>query len=107
MKPALLVIDVQKANFKENPVAAESLTSVIGIIQYCIGLFRKFNLPLICARNCVLSTYRSALDLDLTPMFVRDTPAGSHPENIPLLERIGSMFSYAALQKCLESLQIK
>ncbi|MEA5078322.1 MAG: isochorismatase family cysteine hydrolase [Anaerolineaceae bacterium] len=170
MKPALLVIDIQQAYFKESPVAAESLTNVIGIINYYIGMFRKYNLPVICVRNsepdfgfvpgsdgydvpesleieesdlhidktygnafnktplleklqelgvdtlfltgfeaenCVLSTYRGALDLDLTPIIIRDTLASSHPENIPFVERIGSVISYAPLQKWLESLQTK
>ena len=170
MKPALLVIDVQQAYLKENPVAAESLTRAIGIINYYIGLFRNFNQPVICVRNmepdygfmpgsegyevpesleieandlhidktygnafnktplleklnelgvdtlfltgfeaenCVLSTYRGALDLDLTPIIIRDTLASSHPENIPFVESIGSIISYAPLKKWLESLPTK
>jgi nicotinamidase-related amidase len=41
MKPALLVIDNQRAFLKENPVAAESLHTAIEYINYNISLFRK------------------------------------------------------------------
>ncbi len=166
MKVALLVIDIQQAYIKENPVAAESLKHAIEVINFYIGMFRKMNLPVICVRNmepdwdfvpgaegydvpeslaieasdlhidktygnafnktpllaklsemqvdtlfltgfeaenCVLSTYRGALDLDFTPVIIRDTLASSHPENIPFVESISSIISYAPLKKWLES----
>lgn len=52
MKPALLVIDVQKAFFK-NPETANSLNQAIVQINAGIGLFREKNLPIICIQHMV------------------------------------------------------
>lgn len=51
MKPALLVIDVQKAFFKFGPVTAQSLESAIEYINAAIALFREKNLPVICVQH--------------------------------------------------------
>jgi nicotinamidase-related amidase len=51
MKPALLVIDVQKAFFKDNPIASESLRKATEYINSAIDLFRKKNLPVICVQH--------------------------------------------------------
>ncbi len=167
MKPALLVIDIQRAFLKDNPTAAESLHSAIENINFYIALFRKHNFPVACvqhmdpewglvpgaedfevpeslaidandlhihktygnsfnktpllaklielkvdtlfltgfeAENCVLSTYRGALDLDFLPVIIRDTLASSHPENIPFVEKISDTISYSPLKKWLESI---
>jgi nicotinamidase-related amidase len=50
VKAALLVIDVQKAFFKD-PVAARTLTSAIEHINYAIDLFRKKDWPVICVQQ--------------------------------------------------------
>jgi nicotinamidase-related amidase len=50
MKPALLVIDVQKAFFKD-PVTAQSLNNAIEYINAAIALFRKKQLPVICVQH--------------------------------------------------------
>ncbi len=51
MKPALFVIDVQKAFFQENTPAAESLRAATDYINAAIALFRKKNLPVICVQH--------------------------------------------------------
>ena len=51
MKPALLVIDVQKAFFKDNPPAAAALRDAAEYINAAIELFRKKNLPVICVQH--------------------------------------------------------
>jgi len=51
MKPALLVIDVQKAYFKSGPVAAQSLTDAIEYINAAIALFREKGLPVISVQH--------------------------------------------------------
>jgi len=51
MKPALLVIDVQKKFFKLGPVAAQSLTEAIEYINAAIALFREKNLPVISVQH--------------------------------------------------------
>lgn len=51
MKPALLVIDVQKAFFKYDAVTTQSLEDAIPTINAAIALFRKKNLPVICVQH--------------------------------------------------------
>jgi nicotinamidase-related amidase len=51
MKPALLVIDVQKAFFEHDPVTAQSLNQAIETINQAISLFRQKQLPIICIQN--------------------------------------------------------
>jgi len=164
MKPALLVIDVQKEFFKSNAQTAQSLNNAIEYINAAIALFRAKNLPVICiqhineedklipgtdgfdlpeglqilpsdnhihktysnafnkttlqsqikeldvdtvivsgfcAEYCVLSTYRGARDLDLTPMLLRSALASGSPENIRFVENISDIISYGALKKIL------
>jgi nicotinamidase-related amidase len=50
MKPALLVIDVQK-EFFNNPVTAQSLNDAIEYINAAIALFREKGLPVICVQD--------------------------------------------------------
>lgn len=165
MRPARLVIDVQKEFFKSDAQTAQSLNSAIEYINAAIALFRAKNLPIFCiqhvneedklipgeegfelpeglhilpsdgrihktygnafnktpllgklkelgvdtviisgycAEYCVLSTYRGAKDLDLTPMLLRGALASGSPENIRFVESISDIISYGALKKVLE-----
>jgi nicotinamidase-related amidase len=54
-----------------------------------------------CAEYCVLSTYRGAQDLDLTPIILRGSLASGIPENIKFVESISDIISYGALKKML------
>ena len=164
MKPALLVIDVQKEFFKA-PVTVQSLNDAIEYINTAIGLFRSKSLPIVCiqhedvesnlvpgtegfglpdnldilssdahivktygngfnktplagilrewgvdtviitgycAEYCVLSTCRGAMDLDFTPILLRDALASGKPENIKFVEDVNDVISYKALAKALE-----
>ena len=164
MKPALLVVDVQKAFFNRNPVTTQSLEKAIEYINAAIALFRERQLPVICVQHmdqdgklvpgedgfelpdqlniltsdlhihktygnsfnktpleaelrklnvdtviitgfcaeyCVLSTYRGAEDLDLTPILLRSSLASGNPENIKFVENINEIISYGALKKVL------
>lgn len=163
MKPALLVIDVQKEFF--SPDTAQFLNDAIEYINVGIDIFRKKNLPIICiqhmdkddnlvpgqagfdlpdslhvlpsdlhihktygnsfnktpltgelaklgvdtvivtgycAEHCVLSTYRGAEDLDLTPIILRGSIASGKLENTKFVENISNVVSYGALMKFLE-----
>lgn len=163
MKPALLVIDVQKAFFKD-PETIHSLNKAIIQINAGIDLFRQKGLPIICIQHmvkengllpgtegfelpdtlsilptdphvhktygnafnktpleellrqqnidtliitgycaefCVLSTYRGALDLDFTPVILRGAIASRNPSNIPFVENVSDIISYAILKKIL------
>lgn len=165
MKPALLVIDVQKEFFGFSPATAQSLHDAIEYINAAIALFREKRLPVICiqqveeeenlvpgeegfelpdelkilpsdlhihktygnsfnkttleaelratgvdtviitgfcAEYCVLSTYRGAQDLDLTPILLRGSLASGTPEHIRFVEAISDVISYGALKKVLE-----
>jgi nicotinamidase-related amidase len=51
MKPALLVIDVQKAFFEITPATAQSLNEAVEYINAAIELFRAKNLPIICIQH--------------------------------------------------------
>ena len=164
MKPALLVIDVQKEFFKFSPTTSQSLHDATEYINAAIALFRKNDLPIICiqhmdeeeklvpgeegfelpeeldvlpsdvhihktygnafnktslehqlrelgvdtviitgfsAEHCILSTYRGAEDLDLTPIILRGSLASGIPENITFVESISHIISYGALEKVL------
>ena len=164
MKPALLVIDVQKEFFTFGPTTAQSLHEAIEYINAAIALFREKDLPVICiqqvdedeklvpgeegfelpeeldilpsdvhihktygnsfnktslegelrshgidtviitgfsAEYCVLSTYRGAQDVDLTPVILRGSLASSNLENIKFVENISNIVSYTVLKKVL------
>jgi nicotinamidase-related amidase len=164
MKPALLVIDVQKEFYKSDAQTAQSLKGAIEYINAAIALFRAKNLPIFCVQHvneeeklipgedgfelpeglnilssdvrihktysnafnktslqsklheldvdtviitgfcaeyCVLSTYRGAKDLDLTPVILRGSLASGSPENIKFVESISDIISYEALKKVL------
>lgn len=51
MKPALLVIDVQKAFFGLDPVMTQSLNDAIRYINAAINLFREKELPVVCIQH--------------------------------------------------------
>jgi len=51
MKPALLVIDVQKQFFKFGQTTAQSLDDAIEYINAAIELFREKELPIICIQH--------------------------------------------------------
>ncbi len=54
------------------------------------------------ASQCVLSTYRGALDLDYDPLIFRGSLADANPERIPFVEEIHNLLSYGALVKLIE-----
>lgn len=164
MKPALLVLDVQREFFEFGPTTAQSLNDAVEYINAAIALFREKHLPIICiqhmdeegklvpgeegfelpdelnilpsdlhihktygnsfnktplenelralgvdtviitgfcAEYCILSTYRGAQDLDLTPIILRGSLASNIPENIKFVESISDIISYGALKKIL------
>ena len=160
MKPALLVIDIQK-EFYEEGENAKLLQSAVDYLSYFIPLFRKHQYPVICiqhmskdgsfgpgvpgfeipddlpieeedirihktysnsfnktelkakleeldidtvfisgfsALHCVLATYRGAQDHDLKPILLRGTIAAGTAEEVKMVEKVGEIISYGALQ---------
>jgi nicotinamidase-related amidase len=165
MKPALLIVDVQKEFFKSSATTAQSLKNAVEYINAAIALFREKDLPVICVQHmseegklvpgeegfevpeelnilpsdlhihktygnsfnktplgdklrelgvdtvivtgfcaeyCVLSTYRGAEDLDLTPIILRGSLASDSLENIGFVESTNNIVSYRVLKKMLE-----
>ena len=51
MKPALLIIDVQKEFYKSSPQTAQSLQEAVEYINAAIALFRAKELPIICVQH--------------------------------------------------------
>jgi nicotinamidase-related amidase len=51
MRPALLVIDVQKEFYKNSAQTARLLTDAVEYINAVIALFRAKNLPIICIQH--------------------------------------------------------
>lgn len=51
MKPALFVIDVQKAFYQRNATTTQSLEDAVEYINYAINLFRQKELPVICIQH--------------------------------------------------------
>lgn len=51
MKPALLVIDVQKMFFQRDPITTQSLERAIEYINAAIALFREKQLPVIAVQH--------------------------------------------------------
>lgn len=56
-----------------------------------------------CAEYCVLSTFRGALDLDLTPVLLKGTLASGNSENIRFVEDINDVISFSMLKKVLNN----
>jgi nicotinamidase-related amidase len=165
MKPALLVIDVQKEFYKYGPAMAQSMDYAIYHINDAIALFRAKGLPVISiqhinvkdnlvpgtegfelpeklqvlpsdlhihktygnafnktplteeirklgvdtvvvcgafAEHCVLSPYRGARDLDLTPIVLKGGGISFFPEHIRFVETISDTASLKVLEKALE-----
>lgn len=55
MKPALLVIDMQKEFLKISPACEQSLNSAIEYINVAIELFREKQLPVVCVQHMNLA----------------------------------------------------
>ncbi|HTX80058.1 MAG TPA: cysteine hydrolase [Longilinea sp.] len=162
MKPALLIIDMQKDFLKKDNKSV--YTEAVEYINAAIQLFRAKGLTIVCiqhmnerekllpgtegfdvlddlnilpadihihktygnafnktllqsqlqelkvdtliltgyqAEGCVLSTYRGAKDLDLTPIILRGSLASETPEHVKFVEAINDIISYGALKKVL------
>lgn len=74
MKPALLVVDVQKEFFKYSPTTARSLNNAIEYINAAIALFREKDLPIICVQH-----------MDVEENLVPDEEGFEVPEELDIL----------------------
>lgn len=101
MKPALLVIDVQKAFFHD-PTTAQSLNEAIETINAAIALFREKQFPIICVQH-----------LDKHENLVPggegfDVPDTLHilPSDVHIHKTYGNAFIRTSLKATLEELGI-
>jgi nicotinamidase-related amidase len=102
MKPALLVIDVQKKFFEANAQTAQSLNNAIEYINAAIALFRAKNLPIFCIQH-----------IDEEDQLVPGSEGFDLPEGLQILPSDGHIhktysnaFNKTALQSQLKELDI-
>jgi len=55
-----------------------------------------------CAEDCVLSTYRGALDHDLTPIMLKNAIASGNEENLKFVENIHDIITIKVLEKLIK-----
>ena len=55
-----------------------------------------------CAENCILSTYRGALDHDLVPIILRKAIASGNNENLRFVENISDIITIKVLEKIIQ-----
>lgn len=55
-----------------------------------------------CAEYCVLSTYRGAQDLDLTPVILKNGLASGNPDRLRMVEDMSTLISYGMLKKVMD-----
>lgn len=102
MKPALLVIDVQKAFFEFDPVTTQSLKKAIEYINAAIKLFREKQQPIICIQHIAESD-------NLVPGAEGfDLPETLHilPSDIHIHKKYGNSFNKTPLYDTLKELGV-
>jgi nicotinamidase-related amidase len=102
MKPALLVIDIQKDFFGSDPVQDRSLKAAIWTINAAITLFREKNLPVISIQHI---DEKDGL-VPGSPGF--DLPEALHilPEDIHIHKHYGNAFNKTPLPEKLRELGV-
>ncbi len=102
MKPALLVIDVQKQFYGINTVTTQSLKSAVEYINAAIDLFRGKNLPVICIQHIDpeedLIPGKEGFDL---PEDLKILPTDPH-----IHKTYGNSFNKTNLTEILHSLEV-
>lgn len=102
MKPALLVIDIQKDFFTINPACSDSLKSAIDYVNAAIDLFRKKNLPIVAIQH---KNEEKGL-VSGNPNF--DMPESVKVENqdIHIVKTYGNSFTKTGLTEKLKALGV-
>ena len=102
MKPALLVIDVQKEFFKADAQTIQSLNTAIEYINAAIALFRAKNLPIFCVQH-----------IDEEDKLIPGEEGFDLPESLQILPSDGSIhktygnaFNKTELQLKLKELEV-
>ena len=102
MKPALLVIDIQKDFFTINHACSDSLKSAIDYVNAAIDLFRKKNLPIVAIQH---KSEEKGL-VPGNPNF--DMPESVKVENqdIHIVKTYGNSFTKTGLTEKLKALGV-
>lgn len=102
MKPALFVIDVQKAFFKISPITSQSLNDALVYINAAIRLFREKQRPVICIQH-----------LDLKENLIPGEAGFELPDTLNILpsdtrihKTYGNAFNKTPLRNTLQELEI-
>ncbi|UCE43695.1 MAG: cysteine hydrolase [Candidatus Bathyarchaeota archaeon] len=88
--------DIRIAKTYGNSFTKTGLAERLRELQVDIVILTGF-----CAEYCVLSTYRGAQDLDLTPIILKGSLASDNAEHIRFVEEISEIISYGALKTLL------
>jgi nicotinamidase-related amidase len=102
MKPALIVIDVQKAFYQHNIINTQSLDDAVEYINYAITLFRQKELPIFCIQHVDpgdnLIPGVDGFDLPETLKIL--------PTDIHIHKTYGNAFNKTPLEKYLAELEV-
>ena len=102
MKPALLVIDIQKEFFKIDAVTTQSLNDAVEYINAAIPLFREKNLPVICVQHMEEEDQL----LPGTPGFDLPDALKILPEDLHIHKTYGNAFNKTPLHAALQNLGV-
>jgi nicotinamidase-related amidase len=97
--PLLKPLDHEKRIIKHYPNSFNKTD----LLEYLIS--EKADTPVITGYNalyCVLSTYRGAIDQDLSPILLKDASASDSRKNIKLVEDISDIISINVLERVLK-----
>ncbi|GLR70033.1 cysteine hydrolase family protein [Agaribacter marinus] len=102
MKPALLVIDVQKDSFKLNATAEHTLGRAMGLINLSMETFRNRKLPVVIVRhiNEEQGFAPGNEDYEFPPSLAIDE------SDIYIQKRYGNAFNKTSLASTLKSLNV-
>ena len=102
MRPALLVVDLQKAFFSAGQQTSQSLEQSVAYVNSAIGMFREHGLPVIFVQHI------SPDDglLPGRPGFEIDEKIDALPSDIRIQKQHGSSFHRTGLTEKLEELKI-
>ena len=100
MKPALLVIDVQKRFFKRGPTTVQSLDSAVEYINAAIALFRQKDLPVIFVQHMNHKTKLVPGEGD----FEISEKLGALPSDIHIHKTYGNSFVKTSLENDLRKM---
>lgn len=89
MRPALLVVDIQKAFFSRDPVTTASLENAVEYANITMPLFRANGLPVVC----VLHEDKEEGLVVGSPGFEPHESLHFEPEDIRVVKRTGSAFA--------------